>query len=52
VCEGRLGNNAMGKVPVGTRIVFFNDDLGRRRETAVTVTKKASLPDVPGHAVV
>jgi ASC-1-like (ASCH) protein len=40
VREGRLGNNSMGAVPVGTRIIFYNDDLGRRRETRVAVTKK------------
>ena len=40
VREGRLGNNSMGAVPVGTKIKFYNDDLGRRREALVTVTKK------------
>lgn len=41
VYEGRLGNNSMAaSASVGTEIVFYNDDLGRRRETKVVVTGK------------
>lgn len=43
VHEGRLGNNAMGAVPVGSNLKFYNDDLGRRRETLVTVTGKKAF---------
>ena len=41
VYEGRLGNNSMAaSASVGTQIVFYNDDLGRRRETKVAMMGK------------
>ena len=36
--EGRLGNSALAAAPVGSTLVFFNDDLGRRRTVRVAVT--------------
>jgi ASC-1-like (ASCH) protein len=44
VHEGRLGSNSMCAVPVGAKLKFYNDDLGRRRETTVTVTAKKAFP--------
>ncbi len=40
VHEGRLGNNSMAKAPIGSEIIFFNDDLPFRREAIVAVAAK------------
>lgn len=41
IYEGRLGNNSMGNLPLGTQVTFFNADLpGPKREVTVRISGK------------
>eukprot|EP00873_Tetraselmis_striata_P033674 jgi/Tetstr1/453938/TSEL_040857.t1 len=41
--EGRLGNNADFKnAPVGSEVVWFNDDMGTRRQARTMITSKST----------
>jgi ASC-1-like (ASCH) protein len=41
--EGRLnGNSDLGQLPIGSTVVWYNEDLGFRREVATVVTSRSA----------